>query len=388
MNTAERLSKVPPYIFVELDQMRKAAVERGEDVISLSIGDPDLPTPSIIVDALAEAAKKPENHCYPLGKGKPELLEEISRYYAQQHDVRVDPYEEIVALIGSKEGIGHLPLAIVNPGDVVLYPDPGYPVYWISAHFAEAEPVPLALRPENDFLPDLEAVPSDILHRTRLLWINYPNNPTASVAPLEFFEKVVWFAKKYGFVVAHDAAYLDLVFHGHTAYSFLAVKGAKEVGIEFHSFSKTFHMTGWRLGFAAGNSRVVGALAALKANLDSGVFGAIQDAGIVAMKNFDKIVPELVAVYEQRCQVLTTALTNIGWRPAAKPRGTFYVWLPTLHQRSSMDMTKELLQRCAVMVTPGTAFGNEGEGFVRISLTAPEPRIKEAVRRIERANII
>jgi len=388
MQIAERLTKIPPYIFVELDRMKKQAIERGEDVISLSIGDPDLPTPQPIVEALAEAARKPENHCYPLGKGKPEFRQTIAEYYKQRHGVELDPNGEVLALIGSKEGIAHLPLAVVNPGDIVLYPEPGYPVYSISAHFAGALPFALPLQKENGFLPDLDAIPSDVLHRTRLLWLNYPNNPTAAFAPLEFFEKVVWYAKKYDFVVAHDAAYMDMVFSGQQAHSFLKVKGAKDVGIELHSFSKTFHMTGWRLGFAVGNATLVGALADLKANLDSGVFGAVQDAGIVAMRRFDEIVPSLLQIYERRCKILLEALERMGWPNFTRPQGTFYVWLPTLQGMSSMEMTKELLQRCAVMVTPGTAFGQQGEGFIRIALTASEERIAEAMKRIEQAGLL
>lgn len=385
MKLSDRLKKIPPYIFVELDKMKKAAMDRGEDVISLSIGDPDLPTPTLIVDALREAAQNPENHCYPLGTGKPALRREIASYYQRRYGVTLDPDSQVLALIGSKEGIGHLPLALVDPGDVVLYPDPGYPVYRMATLFAGGEPYALPLRAENGFLPDLEAVPSAILERTRLLFLNYPNNPTAAFAPLEFFEKVVRLAKKYNFAVAHDAAYMDMVFSGQRAHSFLEAPGALEVGIELHSFSKTFHMTGWRLGFAVGNPQIVRALAEIKSNLDSGVFGAIQDAGIIAMRHYEAIVPELVRIYERRCEVLLDGLQRLGWQGFNRPRGTFYVWGPTQHGLSSFDMTAELLQRCAIMVTPGTAFGEQGEGYIRIALTAPEERINEAIQRIANA---
>jgi len=388
MILSERLRKVPPYIFVELDRMKKEAIERGEDVISLSIGDPDLPTPPVIVETLAEAAAKPENHCYPLGTGKPAFREEIAHYYESRHGVKLDPATQVLALIGSKEGIGHLPLALINPGDVVLCPEPGYPVYQISTLFAGGQPYVLPLKADNGFLPDLDAVPPDVLQRTRLIWLNYPNNPTATFAPMEFFEKVVWLAKKHGFVVAHDAAYLDIAFPGRKPHSFLEAPGAIDVGIELHSFSKTFNMTGWRLGFAAGNPQVVAALAAIKANLDSGVFGAVQDAGIVAMRHFDELVPPILDVYRRRRDVLLRGLERIGWKNFTRPEGTFYVWLPALGGRTSMEMTMELLSRCAVMVTPGTAFGASGEGFIRIALTAPEERICEAIERIERTNLI
>jgi LL-diaminopimelate aminotransferase len=387
MILSERLRKVPPYIFVELDRLKKEAIERGEDVISLSIGDPDLPTPPVIVEALAEAAAKPENHCYPLGTGKPAFREEIAHYYESRHGVKLDPATQIVALIGSKEGIGHLPLALINPGDVVLCPEPGYPVYQISTLFAGGQPYVLPLKADNGFLPDLDAVPQDVLQRTRLIWLNYPNNPTATFAPMDFFEKVVWLAKKHGFVVAHDAAYLDIAFPGEKPHSFLETPGAMDVGIELHSFSKTFNMTGWRLGLAAGNPEIVAALAAIKSNLDSGVFGAVQDAGIVAMRHFDALVPPILDVYRRRRDVLLGGLERIGWKNHTRPEGTFYVWLPTLGGRTAMEMTMELLRRCAVMVTPGTAFGASGEGFIRIALTAPEERICEALERIERTNL-
>lgn len=387
MDISQRLKKVPPYIFVELDKMKKEAIERGEDVIALSIGDPDLPTPQIIVDALKEAAQNPENHCYPLGTGKPAFREAIAHYYASKHGVPLNPHSEVLALIGSKEGIGHLPFAIIDEGDVVLYPEPGYPVYRIATLFAGGTPWSLPLRAENSFLPDLESVPRDVLDRTKLLFLNYPNNPTAAFASAEFFEKAVFFARKHEFIVAHDAAYMDMVFPGERATSFLAVPGAKDVGIELHSFSKTFHMTGWRLGFAVGNKTVISALAALKSNLDSGVFGAIQDAGIVALQHYDEIVPSLNATYAKRCEVLITGLTKLGWTGFTKPKGTFYVWCPTQGNLSSMEMTKLLLKECSILVTPGTAFGETGEGYIRFALTAAEGRIAEAINRMQKAGI-
>lgn len=384
---AKRLQQVPPYIFVELDRMKEEAIAQGQDVISLSIGDPDLPTPQIIVQALAEGAAIPQNHRYPLGAGKLELRQEIAHYYARIYGVELDPKDEIIALIGSKEGIGHFPLAFVDDGDVVLYPEPGYPVYRIATLFAGGIPIAMPLRPENKFLPDLEAIGRDVLERTKIMFLNYPNNPTAAFATEEFFERVVALAKRYGFIVVHDAAYLDLAFYGKRAVSFLQIPGAKEVGIEMHSFSKTFNMTGWRLGFACGNAELVQALLAIKSNLDSGVFGAIQHAGIVALRHYDEIVPPLLETYQKRAEVLVRGLEKIGWEDFTRPEGTFYVWLRTRGKRSSFEMTRELLRRCAVMVTPGTAFGDAGEGFIRMAVTAPEERIAEALQRIERANL-
>ena len=383
--TADRLNQLPPYIFVELDKMKTAAIERGEDVISLSIGDPDQPTPQPIVDALAQAARHAVNHQYPIGVGLKAFREEVAKYYERVHGVAVDPAREVLTLIGSKEGIAHFSLAFTNPGDVALVPEPAYPVYSSSTLFAGGIPVVMPLRRENGFLPDLDAVPPDTYARTRVMFLNYPNNPTAALATPEFFERVISLAKKHGFVVLHDAAYLDMTYGGAKALSFLAMPGARDIGIELHSLSKTFNMTGWRIGFAAGNPDLVHGLAAIKSNLDSGVFTAIQHAGVTALRAYDKIVAEMLRLSEERLAALSQGIRDLGWTDFVPPKATFYVWLATRGGRTSMDMTMELLKKCAVAVTPGTAFGASGEGYFRIALTTSAERIREACRRMKLA---
>ena len=384
---SDRLAKLPPYPFVELDRMKREAIEKGVDIINLGIGDPDQPTPQRIIDALAEAANDPTNHQYPLGTGLADFRREVAHYYLRFHRVTLDPAREVGALIGSKEGIAHFPLAFANPGDVVLYPDPGYPVYQSSAIFAGAEPVAMPLLAENGFLPDLDAIPADVLRRTRLMFLNYPNNPTAALAGMEFFEKVVALAGKHGFIVLHDAAYLDIAFFGEKPLSFLSVPGAREVGLELHSLSKTFNMTGWRIGFVAGNPELVAGLMAIKANVDSGVFNVVQRAGIEALQNIDILLPEIISVYEARLKVLDEGIRSLGWTDFTSPRSTFYVWVRNRGGRSSFEMTKVLLEECGIVTTPGTAFGAHGEGFFRIALTTSAERIREAVERIRKAGL-
>ena len=386
-SVSDRLSALPPYPFVELDRMKREALERGVDIINLGIGDPDQPTPDLVIDALTEAARNPANHQYPLGSGLADFRREVANYYERKHDVKLNAEREVGALIGSKEGIAHLPLAFVNPGDVVLFPDPGYPVYLSATLFAGGVPVAMPLLKENDFLPDLDAIPADILQRARLMFLNYPNNPTGALATMEFFEKVVKLAKKFGFVVAHDAAYLDIVFGKEKALSFLSVPGASDVGIELHSLSKTFNMTGWRIGFAAGHPDLVAGLMAVKANIDSGVFNAVQRAGIAALKNFDTLLPSILLVYDARVKVLSEGVRSLGWTDFTSPRATFYVWVRNRGNRTSVEMTRTLIEECGIVTTPGTAFGPSGEGYFRIALTTTEERLREACKRIEKAGL-
>ena len=386
-SVSDRLSALPPYPFVELDRMKREALDRGVDIINLGIGDPDQPTPELIIEALAEAARNPANHQYPLGTGLADFRQEVANYYKRKHDVELKADSEVGALIGSKEGIAHLPLAFINPGDVVLFPDPGYPVYQSATLFAGGVPVAMPLLKENGFLPDLDAIPNDVLQRTRLMFLNYPNNPTAALATPEFFEKVVKLAKKHEFVVAHDAAYLDIVFGGEEALSFLSVPGASEVGIELHSLSKTFNMTGWRIGFAAGHPDLVAGLMAVKANIDSGVFNAVQRAGIAAIRNIDDLLPSITSVYESRVKVLSEGVRALGWTDFTTPRATFYVWVRNRGNRTSVEMTRTLIETCGVVTTPGTAFGPSGEGYFRIALTTTEERLREACKRIGKAGL-
>jgi LL-diaminopimelate aminotransferase len=384
---AERLQKLPPYLFVELDRLKNEAIQRGEDVINLGIGDPDMPTPKLIIDALNEAVQDPSTHQYPSGAGCLEFRKEVADYYERTRNVVLDPQSEIGCLIGSKEGIGHFPLAFVNPGDVVLIPEPGYPVYRSATIFAGGEPYTMPLLAENGFLPDLEAIPEDIYQKTRVMILNYPNNPTAAFATREFFERVVEKARKYEFIVLHDAAYLDISYTAEQALSFLEIEGARDVGIEMHSLSKTFNMTGWRLAFAAGNPSLIKGLLAVKSNLDSGAFTAVQKAGAAALRNFESLVPDLLKVYQGRLNAVDEGMKKLGWEDYRRPDGTFYVWLRNRGGFSSMDMTRTLIEKCAIVTTPGNGFGEQGEGYFRFALTTGETRIQEACDRIAKLGL-
>lgn len=382
---SQRLQKLPPYVFLEIDKLKTAAIERGEDIINLGIGDPDKPTPKLIIEAMHEATQDARNHQYPLGAGLIEFRRAVADYYKRTRNVELDPAKEVMALIGSKEGIGHFPLAFVDPGDVVLIPEPGYPVYNSATIFAGGTPHIMPLMAENNFLPDLEAIPDDVYRKTKLMILNYPNNPTAAFATREFFEQVIQKARKHGFIVLHDAAYLDMTYGDEPAVSFMEMTGAKEVGIEIHSLSKSFNMTGWRVAYAVGNADVIAGLINLKSNLDSGVFTAIQRAAIVALTNFEQLIPEVLETYKARLVTFNEGISDLGWSDYVPPQGTFYVWLRTRGGRTSMQMVKDLIEHCAIITTPGTGFGAAGEGFFRFALTTTEDRIREACSRMKKA---
>ena len=379
---SERLKKLPPYLFVELDRMKAEAKARGVDVIDLGVGDPDLPTPSHIVEAAAEAVKKPENHHYPSSVGMRAFREAAASWFERRFGVRLDPEKEVVTLIGSKEGIAHFPLAFVNPGDVVLVPTPAYPVYHIGTLFAGGETYYLPLLPENNFLPDLEGIPGEVLSRAKILWLNYPNNPTAAVADREFFAKAVDFARKHNLIVAHDAAYTELYYDDFRPPSILEVEGAREVAIEFHSLSKTYCMTGWRIAFAVGNEALVSGLTKVKNNVDSGAFQAVQEAGIAALSGDQACVEEFRRIFKERRDVVVEGFKKLGFE-VKPPKATFYVWAKVPEGFSSADFAAKLLQEAGIVVTPGNGFGEPGEGFFRIALTVDKDRLKEALARIE-----
>ena len=379
---SERLKKLPPYLFVELDRMKAEAKARGVDVIDLGVGDPDLPTPAHIVEAAAEAVKKPENHHYPSSVGMRAFREAAASWFERRFGVRLDPEKEVVTLIGSKEGIAHFPLAFVNPGDVVLVPTPAYPVYHIGTLFAGGETYYLPLLPENNFLPDLEGIPGEVLSRAKILWLNYPNNPTAAVADREFFARVVDFARKHNLIVAHDAAYTELYYDDFRPPSILEVEGAREVAIEFHSLSKTYCMTGWRIAFAVGNEALVSGLTKVKNNVDSGAFQAVQEAGIAALSGDQACVEEFRRIFKERRDVVVEGLKKLGFE-VKPPKATFYVWARVPEGFSSADFAAKLLQEAGIVVTPGNGFGEPGEGFFRIALTVDKDRLKEALARIE-----
>jgi LL-diaminopimelate aminotransferase len=378
---ARRINELPPYLFAEIDRRKRAAMARGADLIDLGIGDPDIPTPSTIVEKLLESATKPVNHRYPSSSGMPEFRQAVANWYKHRFGVALDPAKEVVSLIGSKEGIGNMAVAFVDPGDIVLVSSPCYPVYHIGTAFNGGKNYFLPLKKENHFLPDLDSIPSDIAKQAKMLWINYPNNPTAAVADKDFFQRVIDFANRYNVIVCHDAAYTEMGYDGYRPMSFMEVPGAREVGIEFHSLSKTFNMTGWRIGMAVGNSELVGGLAQAKSNLDSGIFQSVQEAGIEALKLGDTIVEPSRRIYQERRDILVDGLRAIGLE-CEKPRATFYVWVAVPKGLSSAEFTAKLLDEAGVVTTPGIGFGEAGEGYVRFTVCVDKTRLKEVAERI------
>jgi LL-diaminopimelate aminotransferase len=380
---ADRLVKLPPYLFAAIDELKQAAIDDGRDVINLGVGDPDLPTPPHIIARLNETAHDPVNHQYPSYTGMMDFRKSMASYYQRTRGIEVDPATEVLTLIGSKEGVGHVPLAFVNPGDAVLVPDPGYPVYAAGTTLAGGEIVRMPLLRENGFLPDLDIIPADTAARARLMFINYPNNPTAACCDTDFFAKIVEFAKAYNIIVVHDAAYADVTFDGYRAPSFLEVPGAKDVGVEFYSLSKTYNMTGWRIAAALGNAEVIKGLGSVKTNLDSGAFQPIQYAGIAALEASQECVAENNLIYRERRDVLIDGLRRIGWR-VENTQASFYVWIECPGNYTSSDLTARLIKDAGVVTTPGVGFGESGEGYIRMTLTTSKERLEEAVDRLSK----
>jgi LL-diaminopimelate aminotransferase len=380
---ARRIAELPPYLFAEIDRKKTELRKKGMDLIDLSIGDPDIPTPKPIIERLKKASEDPRNHRYPAYEGMFEFRSAAAEWVERRFGVRLDPGTEVLSLIGSKEGIAHIPLAFVDPGDTVLIPSPGYPVYSVSTLFAAGTPFFLPLRKENHFLPNLAEVPKTVAEKAKLLFINYPNNPTGAIAERSFFEEVVAFAQRYETIVCHDAAYSEVAYDGFHPPSILEVKGAKEVAIEFHSLSKTFNMTGWRIGFAVGCADIVAGLGKVKTNIDSGVFQAIQEAGIEAFRSFDTPLPDILQVYERRRDVLLKGLREIGLE-VDPPKATFYFWIEVPRGYTSAQFATLLLEQGGIVATPGNGFGEAGEGYIRMALTVDESRLKEAIERLKR----
>ena len=379
---AKRIDQIPPYLFAEIDKKKEEMRQKGVDLIDLGIGDPDLPTPKLIIKRLKKAAENPRNHRYPSYEGMIEFRTAVAQWYERRFGVKLNPSTEVLSLIGSKEGIAHIPLAFVNPGDVVLVPSPGYPVYRVSTLFAGGTPYFLPLRKENGFLPNLSEIPEAVAKKARLLFINYPNNPTSAIAEKPFFEQVVAFARQYRIIVCHDAAYSEIAFDGYQPLSFLEVEGAKEVGVEFHSLSKTFNMTGWRIGFAVGHEEIVSGLGKVKTNVDSGVFQAIQEAGIEALDHLNTPLPQSNETYERRRDVLVNGLQEVGLK-VEQPRATFYFWIEVPKGYTSAQFATVLIEQAGIVATPGNGFGDEGEGYIRMAITVDETRIKEAIVRLK-----
>jgi len=380
---AKRIDQIPPYLFAEIDRKKEEMKRKGMDLIDLGIGDPDLPTPKPIIERLKKGAEDPRNHRYPSYEGMIEFRTAIAQWYERRFGVKLDPIKEVLSLIGSKEGIAHIPLAFVNPGDYVLVPSPGYPVYRVSTLFAGGIPYFLPLRKENGFLPNFSDIPKRIVGKTKLLFINYPNNPTSAIAERPFFEEVVEFAQRYEIIVCHDAAYSEIAFDGYRPISFMEIKGAKEVGIEFHSLSKTFNMTGWRIGFAVGHPEIISGLGRVKTNIDSGLFQAIQEAGIEAFSHFETPLLETIQIYQNRRDVMVQGLREIGLE-IEPPKATFYLWIQIPRGYTSAQFATLLLEQAGIVTTPGNGFGEAGEGYIRMALTVDESRLKEAIERLRR----
>lgn len=379
----ERLSVLPPYLFIDIDRKKRAAMAAGKDVIDFGVGDPDRPTPKFIIDRMAEAIYDAKNHRYPFDTGVPEFRDVAAAFFKKRFGVSIDPQKEIIALIGSKEGLGHLPLAVINPGKVGLIPTPGYPVYNAATIFAGGVPYEMPLLEQNGFLPDLAAIPADVLDRTALLFVNYPNNPTGAVAPLDFYERCVHLAKRHDFIICSDAPYTETFFDDNDRpHSIMEVPGAKDVAIEMHSLSKTFNMTGWRVAFAVGHPEVLASLAKVKGNMDSGVFGAIQHAAITALQGIDRPeVVEIRRIYKERRDALVPMLNKYGFATQT-PRATFFVWSKCPEGYSSMECASKLLEEAAIVAIPGIGFGKTADKFVRFALTVEKDRIAAAESRL------
>jgi len=386
MRKSKRLELIPPYLFVKIEEKKAELVKKGIDIIDFGIGDPDLPTPPHIFKKMHEVLESKESSSYPTSKGELSFRKAVADWYKKRFNVSLDPEKEVCSLIGSKEGLAHLPLAFIDTGDIALVPDPSYPVYKICTTLAGGEPYLLPLTAENKFTPDLDRIPADIAKKAKLLFINYPNNPTGAIAGKDFFEKCVRFAKKNDLLLVSDLAYSEMGYDGYKPSSVLEIPGAKDVTIEFHSLSKTYNMTGWRIGMAVGNSEAVQALATIKSNIDSGAFKAIQFAAIEALTGPQDCVNENRKVFEERRNVLIDGLNSLGWK-LERPKATFYMWVPVPKGETSSSFTEKLLLKCGILVVPGSGYGAAGEGYVRMAITISKERITEAIKRMKNANL-
>lgn len=380
---SKRLENLPPYLFAEIDKAKRYARGEGRDLIDLGVGDPDLPTQDYIIEKLSEAAKDPQNHRYALNQGISKLRRAIAGWYKRRFNVDLNPESEILPLIGSKEGIAHMPLAFVNPGDYVLAPDPCYPPYRSSAILSGGQVFSMPLLVENSFLPDFKEIPLKIRKKAKLMFLNYPNNPTAAIANKEFYLKAIDFAFKHNTIIAHDAAYSELSYDGYRPMSFLELEGAKDTGVEFHSLSKTYNMAGWRIGWVCGNADIVSGIARVKSNIDSGIFSAIQIAASEALNGPEEHIQRMRALYQERRDELYAGLKSIGWK-ASIPQATFYGWVPVPGGSDSRSFAELLLKRCDIVAAPGIGFGAYGEGYIRFALTVSKERIREAIERIKK----
>jgi LL-diaminopimelate aminotransferase len=381
MKFSRRLDKLPPYLFVEINKKIAEKRAKGEDVISFAIGDPDLPTPEPIIERICKEAHVPANHRYPETAGLPELCQAIAQWYKSRFGVNLNPSKQVLPLLGSKEGIGHISFCFIDPGDIALVTDPGYPVYSISTMLAGGEVQFVNLSEKNGYLPDFDSIPQEIASKAKVMWLNYPNNPTGAIAGLDFFDKAVHFARKYSLVILHDAPYTEVAFDGYKPSSFMEVPGAIDVGVEFHSFSKTYNMTGWRIGMAVGKAEIINALFRFKSNLDSGIPQAIQLAAITALTSPQDHIAKRNLIYQQRRDKLVKALNRVGIR-TIPPKAGFYIWANVPSGYTSIQFATELLEKANIAVTPGIGYGASGEGYIRFSITLSDERLDEGVRRL------
>jgi LL-diaminopimelate aminotransferase len=384
IQVATRIKTLPPYLFAAIDKMKQDAIARGVDIINLGIGDPDLPTPAPIIESLGQAAKNPKHHQYPSYEGMLAFRKAVADWYKRRFNVTLDPGNEVLTLIGSKEGIGHIHLAFVDPGDVVLVPSPGYPVYPVGTSFCGGVSHIMPLTKANGFLPDLNAIPQDVAKKAKLMWLNSPNNPTSVVMTKDYFKRAIEFAQEHRIIICHDAAYSEIYYDGKRPASFMEVEGAKDVGVEFHSLSKTYNMTGWRIGFVVGNKDVVAALGKVKSQLDSGVFEAVQAAGITALGLDDSVTDSIRKTYQERRDTVVPGLKQLGLEVDAPP-AAFYIWVTVPKGYTSAPFTAHLLEKAGIVTTPGNGFGAPGEGYIRMTVCTSKERLAEAVERIRKA---
>jgi LL-diaminopimelate aminotransferase len=380
---SKKLQDLPPYLFLEIDKAKRKARAAGGDIIDLGIGDPDQPTPRHIIEALYQASLDPANHRYALDQGMPALRRAIAAWYKGRFNVSLNPDSEVLPLIGSKEGLAHFPLAFLNPGDYSLVPDPCYPPYKGGTILAGAKPYSLPLREENDFLPDLKKIPLSARKKAKIIFVNYPNNPTSAVAGRTFYKELIAFARKNKIIIVSDLAYSEMSYDGYKPSSILEIEEAREVAIEFHSLSKTYNMTGWRLGWASGSQSLIAALAKVKSNIDSGIFSVVQLAGIAALSGEQEYIKNMSDLYQQRRDCLMEGLDSLGWQ-ARRPKATFYVWIKIPQGKSSLKFAAALLDKANIVVTPGVGFGSCGEGYIRMALTVSKERIQEALERLKK----
>ncbi|MGZ8374399.1 MAG: LL-diaminopimelate aminotransferase [Nitrospira sp.] len=383
IEVAARIKTLPPYLFAAIDKMKQEAIARGVDIINLGIGDPDLPTPAPIIESLAKAAKDPKHHQYPSYEGMVTFRKAVAGWYKRRFNVTLDPANEVLTLIGSKEGIGHIHLAFVDPGDVVLVPSPGYPVYPVGTGFSGGVSHIMPLTKANGFLPDLNAIPKDVARKAKLMWLNSPNNPTSVIMTKDYFKRAIEFAQDNQIIICHDAAYSEIYYDGRPPASFMEVDGAKDVGVEFHSLSKTYNMTGWRLGFVVGNKDVLAGLGKVKSNLDSGCFEAVQEAGITALGLDDSVTDAIRTIYQERRDTLIPGLKQLGLEVDAPP-AAFYIWVTVPKGYTSTSFTAHLLEKTGIVTTPGNGFGAPGEGYIRMTVCTTKERLAEAVERIKK----